>query len=362
MEAIRQHGFEVIAGWINTGLRAALVAAGEILSGGPPLFALRRSRDLEMQLARIHAATPFDVIQIEHFELARYARLIGGSSKTIRSIVLPDVLSVAYARIAVIERSLFWKIWRKYNAFRFHAFERRLLPEYDVCITVSTNDRATISPCTEPAKIQVLPNGVDFKAKRFLEDTNAGPPSLLFVGLLLYPPNADAARWMIETILPRIREHVPDCRLYIVGDGAPIDLLELVHSHEPSVQLAGRVDELSPYYATCEIAVVPLRAGGGTRLKILEAMAFGRAVVSTSVGCEGLSVTDGEHLLLADTTEDFASAVVSLLRNPAERERLRRNARRLVEQYYDWNDSARAHVQIYEDLIREIKDNRPDAR
>ncbi len=288
------------------------------------------------------------MIQIEHFELARYVRLIGGAGNTIRVIVLHDILSIAYSRIAGIERSVFWKVWRRYNAFRFKAYERRLLPEYDLCITVSEKDRTAISRYTDPTKIRVFANGVDCNAKAFLEHESGGPPTLLFVGLLLYSPNADAARWMIGTILPRIRKEVPDCRLDIVGVEAPEDLRKLASSRGRGVRLVGGIEELSPCYQSSQIAVVPLRAGGGTRLKILEAMAFGRAVVSTSLGCEGLSVVDGEHLLIADTAETFASAVVRLLRNQDERNRLRGNARRLVEQAYSWDDCAAAHVRSYE--------------
>ena len=120
-DAIRQQGFQVITGWINTGLRAVLVADSEILSGGPPLFALRRSHELEEKIARIHAAAPFDVIQIEHFELARYAQIIGGPA-AIRSMVLQDVLSIAYARMSKVEGRLFWRWWRQYNAFRLGAY------------------------------------------------------------------------------------------------------------------------------------------------------------------------------------------------------------------------------------------------
>ena len=348
INAIRERGFEVVAGGIDKGLRAATTIATETLSGAPPLFALRRSRDLETQVVRLHAAKPFDVIQIEHFELARYSHLIG---PPVRSMVLVDILSISYARMAAIETNPFWKLWRRYNANRFKSYERKLLPDFDVCITVSEKDRQEISSYVAPGKIQVLPNCVDSDAKVFLEEPVSAPPSLLFVGLLLYPPNADAACWMIEEILPRIRNSHPDCRLKIVGADPPRFLQDLAQANRATVTLMGSVDELEPYYAGCCVAVVPLRAGGGTRLKILEAMAFGRPVVSTTLGAEGLHVKNLEHLLIADTAEGFARAVVRLLQDANLRKNLRQNARSLVEREYGWDKCAYAHLSLYAKLI-----------
>ncbi|HEY3840381.1 MAG TPA: glycosyltransferase family 4 protein [Bryobacteraceae bacterium] len=348
VEAIRRHGFQVIAGSVNRGWRALVTGLFEILSGGPPLFALRRSRDLEIELARAHAAEPFDVIQIEHFELARYGRFIGTTDGAVRSMILHDVLSLAYARMASIERNPFWRIWRRYNSNRLKIYERRLLPAYSICITVSDNDCAQITGFVEPKRIHVLPNGVDTTAKTLLVEPGPDVPAILFVGLFLYPPNADAARWMLEEIFPRVRALLPECSLYLVGGDAPRDLIKL--SRSPGVFLTGRVDDVTPYYARCQVAVAPLRAGGGTRLKILEAMAFGRPVVSTTLGAEGLPVKDGEHLLLADTAGDFARSTVELLQDPLRRSRLRKNARIFVERGYRWEDCAAAHLRLYETL------------
>jgi glycosyltransferase involved in cell wall biosynthesis len=344
VEELRRQGFGVVTGRVNRGWRAACAVVRELVSGGPPLFALRRSHELETRLAKMHAEEPFDAIQVEHFELARYAGLIGGGGA--RAMVLHDVLSVAYARMARIERSVFWKMWRGYNAWRLRAYEKKLLREYGACIVMSEKDAAAIADCVEAGRVHVFPNSVDCGAKRFLEEAGEGAPALLFVGLLMYPPNADAARWAMEEILPRVRERVPECRLWVVGDGASEELRELARAR--GAELAGRVEDVEPYYARCTVAVAPLRAGGGTRLKILEAMAFGRAVVATPLGCEGLKVRDGEELLVAETSEEFARAVVRLLLDREERERLRWNARRLVEEAYDWDECARAHVSMYE--------------
>jgi glycosyltransferase involved in cell wall biosynthesis len=330
------------------------VIVPEILTGGPPLFALRRSHELETKLAAAHAAHPFDVIQIEHFELARYADLIERRSAhrgpTVFSLVLHDLLSLSYARMAAVERSFGWRVWRRYNAMRLAIHERKLLPRYDLCVAVSPNDRDELSRYLYPAKLHLLPNCVDSAAKAFLAEKAGGPPTLLFIGLLLYPPNADAARWLAREIFPRVRAIFPDCRLCIVGDAAPPDLRDDLTDRQ-GVELKGRLDDLEPCYAQCDVALAPLRAGGGTRLKILEAMAYGRPVVSTTLGAEGLSVRHGEHLLLADTAEDFALAVVEIIRNGDLRIRLRAAARKLTEERYSWDCHIRRQLNVYRERL-----------
>ena len=348
VEAIRRHGFQVITGAVNTGVCAFKTALSEILSGGPPLFALRRSRELEAALALAHTDRPFDVIQIEHFELARYGRLIAKPDGSVCSMILHDVLSVAYARMAAVERNPFWRIWRRYNSSRLRVYERRLLPEYSACVTVSPDERARISALVDPERIHVFPNGVDTESKTLLDEPDPDAPAILFVGLYLYPPNYDAARWLLESIFPRIRAQIPNCSLYLVGGDAPRDLQAL--GKQAGVFLTGRVEDVKSSYARCQVAVAPLRAGGGTRLKILEAMAFGRPVVSTALGAEGLPVKHGEHLLLADSAEEFGRACVELLQDPALRSRLRSNARSFVERGYRWDDCADAHLHLYQAL------------
>jgi glycosyltransferase involved in cell wall biosynthesis len=215
---------------------------------------------------------------------------------------------------------------------------------------MSERDREQIARLTGPERIHVLPNCVDSLAKPLLDEPANGAPAILLLGLFLHPPNADAARWMLEEIFPLVRGSLPACTLYLVGGGAPRYLERM--AAQPGVCLTGRVEDVALSYARCQIAVAPLRAGGGTRLKILEAMSFGRPVVATSTGAEGLPVNSGEHLMLADTAEDFARACVGLLRDPALRSRLRRNARSFVERGYRWDDCAERHLRIYEALIR----------
>ena len=196
--------------------------------------------------------------------------------------------------------------------------------------------------------MDVVPNGVDTQAYQPLP-TNGSSSALLFIGTMGYAPCADAAQFMAVEILPRIRRAVPDAQLWLVGADPPPAIARL---QSEAVHVTGMVSDVVPYYRRCAAAVVPLRAGGGTRLKILEAMALNRPVVSTTIGSEGLDVVDGEHILNADGADAFAQQVVRALHDRSLAERLARNARELVVAHYDWDTIAARQLQTYETTVR----------
>jgi glycosyltransferase involved in cell wall biosynthesis len=162
-------------------------------------------------------------------------------------------------------------------------------------------------------------------------------------------PNEDAVLHFVDTILPRIRRDVPDVSLTVVGRNPTPRLRRL--GEQAGVRITGTVDDVRPHVANAAVCVVPLRVGGGTRLKIFEALAMGKAVVSTSIGAEGLPVESGEHAMIADDPDDFASAVVRLLQRPDERHRLGSAGRRLVEERFSWHEVARRFEALCEDAV-----------
>ena len=171
----------------------------------------------------------------------------------------------------------------------------------------------------------------------------------MFTGVMGYEPNADAAQYFCNQIFPLVRREVKDARLLIVGHASPPTVQRLAEIGNVSV--TGSVADVLPYYQQARLSVVPLRGGGGTRLKILEAMALGRPVVSTSIGCEGLAVRDGIHLEIADEPVAFAQRVVRLLLDRRLREQLAGNARRLVEERYEWSVIAEKLLAVYRRLL-----------
>lgn len=195
----------------------------------------------------------------------------------------------------------------------------------------------------------VIPNGVSCERISFnSEPLKPVSEHILFCGSLSYGPNIDGLEWFHAVVWPMIRNRLPRARLMVVGRGFNSNRLPKL-TVDTSVDLIGEVDDLQPFYNRAGVSICPVRMGSGTRLKILEAMAYGNPVVSTSIGCEGLSVADGEDILIRDSSEEFANAVIGLISRPADFERIRSAARKRVENLYDWQ-------MIGVDLARTLKD------
>jgi polysaccharide biosynthesis protein PslH len=228
-----------------------------------------------------------------------------------------------------IWKAISWQEWRK-----MEAAERRYLRLADHVLAVSEKDRDAFASFLDPAKLTVISTGVDIDYFQPIP-VEESADSLVFVGSMDWLPNEDAILYFVDAILPLIKQRRPGVSLEVVGR-SPSRKLQALAEREKSVRLTGRVEDIRPFVARGSICIVPLRIGGGTRLKIFEAMAMGKAVISTSVGAEGLPVRAGENILLADTPSDFANSVISLLSDPSHRRRLSISARTLVQEKYGW--------------------------
>jgi glycosyltransferase involved in cell wall biosynthesis len=228
----------------------------------------------------------------------------------------PD-LALAYSREAGLHDSL----------------EQQLLSEVDLAFVCSDSDAQTYRERTTRSVIAVVPNtAMAPRAKPPQRQSN--PPSLLFVGTLGYEPNRDAALYLADEVLPRLHRTVGDkLELVIVGADPPEEIAAL--EARSDVKVTGYVDDLSPYYAACSAVVVPLRAGGGTRIKVLEAFAHRRPVVSTSIGCEGIAANHKEHLLISDDAEGFAACCAQVVADKKLSDSLIDAAERLYLQHYE---------------------------
>ncbi len=216
-----------------------------------------------------------------------------------------------------------------------------LLPyEFVVC---SELDRKTLGA---GPKLRVIPNGIDMPAGEATPVPAQSEPVLLFVGNMSGPPNIDAVNFFCRSVLPLIRRKAPDVTLFIVGSD-PSPEVRRLHNGE-SVVVTGTVPEVSSYLRRAAAVVAPIRFGGGTRIKILEALAHGRPVVSTSMGAEGLELEDGKHLLIADSPSAFADACVRLLQDEGLRDQLGREGFQQVRNRYQWSTVER----MVHDLVR----------
>lgn len=246
-----------------------------------------------------------------------------------------DITHVLYERFAQ-SPGLSLKKWHgRVQWRRMREFEAGIPRHASVCTTASLEDAATLKRISGAANIHVIPNGVDTEFNRPESVTKSAPCfDVLFVGSFGYAPNIQAARFLCADVMPRVWQVIPAARVGLVGREPAPAVRQL--ARDARVQVTGRVPDVRPYLVNAALVVVPLLAGSGTRLKILEAMSMTKAVVSTTIGCEGLQVTDGVNIAIADTPQQLAETIIRLLHDPAECSRLGQAARRVAETVYDW--------------------------
>jgi sugar transferase (PEP-CTERM/EpsH1 system associated) len=224
---------------------------------------------------------------------------------------------------------------------RMLRFEREALTRFDLVLAVSETDRDTFArlyPGALRRPVHVVQTGVD-TAYFTPEAGRTRPAHLVFTGSMDWLPNEDGMLYFVRDILPRIRAAQPDVTLSIVGR-SPTPAVQRL-ANENGIEVTGRVDDVRPHIAAAQVYIVPLRIGGGTRLKIFEAMSMAKAVVSTTIGAEGLPVTPDRDIVLADDPSRFAESVLDLIRDQQKRARIERAAQQLVLQKYDWTAVAR---------------------
>lgn len=264
-----------------------------------------------------------------------------------------NVEAVIWQRHYKVAKNPLWKALSWYEWKRMEAAERRYLQKADHVLVVSENDRAAFAGFLDSQKLTVTPTGADtefFQPSGEKEIAN----SLVFTGSMDWLPNEDGILYFANEIFPLIRRQVPDATLCVVGR-KPSRRLQDLASHVPNIQLTGWVEDVRPYLAQRAVCIVPLRIGGGTRLKIFEAMSMAKAVVSTSIGAEGLPVKNGEHLLMADDPASFAESTLRLLGSASRRAEIGKAARNLVEENYGWAKVSQRFAQVLENVVRRAR-------
>lgn len=291
-----------------------------------------RSDAMQAAIDGLVSTAAFDVIQVESSGMMCFE--YRGDAP-----VVLDEHNIEYdllRKVADVERSPLRRLFGRLDAAKALREERRAWTTVDGCVTTSAVDEAVIRRTCPSVPTTVVPNAVD--TDHFTPGTlPVDEESVVFVGRLDYRPNVDAVTWFALDVLPRVRRVRPSAVLTVVGDGAPPSLQRLAG---PGVVLTGRVEDVRPFVQRAGVVVAPLRAGGGTRLKVLEALAMAKPLVSTTVGAEGIAVVGGTHLLLADDPAEMADRVLSLMADRALRERIGAAGRALVVERYGWTSAA----------------------
>jgi len=314
-----------------------------LLTKEPVLLAHNMSAELDAVCRERLESGAYSALHLNHLDTTPYARHSKGVPVVIDT---HNVLTEYAARKSEYEPGAFdrW-LWAR----EARLLKRREPLELSLCqrvITCSERERDTFLSMEPALEVRVVPNGTDISAITPVSDPAANSPELLFIGDLGYGPNKDAAESFAEEVLPRVRKLVPDAIFRVVGKDPSPALAAM-----DGVEVTGFVDAVHPELARARAFVCPIRYGSGTRLKILEAFAAGLPVVSTSLGAEGIEYVDGEHLMIADTPEDQAGAILDLLGDDELARRLGRSGRGLAIERYDWVELGRGLVDMYMELI-----------
>ena len=244
-----------------------------------------------------------------------------------------------------LKKAYLFQQWRKMKTL-----EQKMCQRFDAVIAVSSEDREQIRNDYAVEAVYDVPTGVDTEFFRPSGKETLEPHNLVFTGSMDWLPNEDAISYFTDQIMPRIKQSIPHVTLTVVGRNPYPSLLELA-KRDASVIVTGRVDDVRPYMERAAAYIVPLRIGGGTRLKIYEAMAMEKAIVSTSIGAEGLPLNDGVDVLLADTAELFADSVVKVLNDAELAKGISERAAAKVRKEFGWNKVAERFGQLCEDTL-----------
>ncbi len=323
-------------------------------------FLVERDDLAEMRslVRQIVSSEPVDVIHADQLTMTQFAFPLPVPHETKPALVFDAHNAVWMTTARMKQNAPFYvKLPLELETNRIKKYEGMIVNDFDATLAVAEPDRLLLLDALHqynPNKntpISVIPIAVDTskiqpvpRAKNSL--------NILTMGTLYYPPNADGIRWFIQNVFPLIRQELTAVKLTIIGKNPPKDFLKLAADETSGIVTTGFVPELDPDFAEAAVTVVPVRAGGGMRVRILEAFARAAPVVTTTVGLEGIDARPGEDVLIADSPEDFARAVISLFQDPVLQQKLSDNGRQLVEKKYDWQVILGELDQVYQRLAR----------
>lgn len=325
-----------------------LAALLNVVAQTPYTISKYHARQMYQQLDNVVSRLNFDVAHVDHLHMANYGVFLKARYG------LPIVLRQHNLETAVMERfartqpSAWLRAYARLQYRKLLRYEPRLCEQFDCCAMITPEDERRLQSMSLRARTAVIPAGVDLPNPT--GNISEEPGNILFLASLDWPPNVDGFFWFFENVLPLIQREAPAVQVSIIGKGEAPRLQRLAH---PNVRFIGFVPDVVPYLQAAQVCIVPLFAGGGMRIKILEMLAHRKSVVSTSIGCEGIAAAHGRELLIADEPKNFAEAVLAVLRDSALRLALGREARQLVEKKYAWPQISAALENIYSQCLAE---------
>ncbi len=305
-------------------------------------YKLSQSKPLQKELDILLSREQFDIIQSE-FPVLAMNRL---NSNALKIIDCHNVEYDNFRRMAIVKNS-FRKLFYYYESYKFSREEIGICRKQDALFVTSDRDIALLNTSVLNTPKYLVPNGVDANYFHPLK-LKPNPHSLVFVGMMKYLPNSDGMLYFLDEVFPKILNQYPDTTITIIGKDPSDALLRRANKH---IIVTGFVEDTRPYIQKAAVYVVPLRMGGGTRLKIVEALALKKPIVTTSIGCEGIDVENRKSVLIGDTSQEFAEAVMELFSNNELSKSLVDNGYDLVINKYRWPNIGKLIDKAYEELL-----------
>ncbi len=322
----------------------AVAMARSFLSSQPWMM-VRDDRAAMRQLVdRVAAETRFDIVHADQLNMAQYAERVPDARKVLDA---HNALWLLYKRLWQTmgdgpRKILLGRDWKLIKTY-----EGRVCRDFDAVLAVSDEDKAALEEAMGcHGNITVIPIAVDTDEVAYVNRLSEAD-HILHIGTMYWPPNIDGILWFIREIYDRVRAQRPGVNFDVVGARPPQEIVEL-GKNGSGINVTGYVDDPTPYLQKAGVMVVPLRSGGGMRVKILNALSQGLPIVTTALGCEGIAVEPGKHVLVADTPEEFAQAALRLLEDKALAAELGRNGRQLIQSTYDYRAACRPLEAVYQ--------------
>lgn len=306
------------------------------------------STDYDIKLAKLIQKEKFDIIHLESLFMTPYVPTIRRYCKTPIVLRSHNLEFVIWEKIARGTKNFGKRIYLNYLASKLRKYELSMLNEVNGIASISEEDRNRFLAFGVKKKIKTIPFGVDFND--YPEQFGKEPELALFhLGAMDWGPNLEGILWFVESIWPKIHERFPDLKLYLAGRNMPPDLLK---QNTPNIILVGEVENAVDFIRSKAIMIVPLLSAGGIRVKIIEGLALQKAVISTTLGAEGLDCEHKKHLMLADRSEDWIEAIQALLDNKSLIKNLGNNGREHVKQHFGLQAVTTELIQFYKELIK----------
>ena len=323
-----------------------LSAAVAMLCGESYHVKRYRSEAFAAKLRQVLQADRYDVVHVESIFLTPYLPLIRRYSDAKVILRAHNVEHLIWRRVAESTRHGLRRWYLKHLSLTLRAYELEHIGAYDgvVCITRNDADYFRANGCRRP--IVDIPFGVEIEE---LPNVEAEPASLFHIGAMDWMPNRESIQWMLDEVWPVVHREVPQARLYLAGRKMPE---RWMRADIEGVNVVGEVPDAMHFIASKQINVVPLLSGSGIRVKIIEAMSVGKAVVTTTVGAQGIDYTDGENLLIANTPQEFAQQIKRLVDDPGYCSRVGQAAARLVAEHYDGRRLAARLTDFYQKTMQ----------